>query len=512
MTATSAGTGGAGSSSSSGGCGATDGGTDGSTDTGTEACSPPGSTSPGGVLWSTSLPAPCPTFPFVEWTGCSSPAMLSWAGFEVGSTGTVYAAISGSGPGPSPEPGGQPLPKMWVGLGELDASGALLTDWDGLGSDFVQSQIETPWLSLVGADNWVINGGYSTAYGGFCMEFAVTSRGANSTDDCYGNTVVGYSDLAGDTWLDTAGLNYAGGVWHTWNPPDFHDLGKLDPSGYAQWVVTLPGGATVLGVDPESGTSRITGPVTGTDDLGCGTIAGSGVYAGEIDTCGHCTWSRAAGTAVSIVPAGGRSYLAGTFQGTLDVGCGKMTSTVAMPYAAAIDTSGACVWSRGFPAVKGLTITPLPTGEALITGGHSGSIDVGCGPVAGGGLTAKLDAAGKCVWSGPGVGLPVGLFSTGDIALSAPSTGSVRIARLDGATGSTLWSNSLAVPGSPSVSVSALDYVVAFGAGTVVELDGAGAVRFQSSTAFDQHALDPCGNVVLGALAGTTVTVTKIAP
>ncbi len=169
---------------------------------------------------------------------------------------------------------------------------------------------------------------------------------------------------------------------------------------------------------------------------------------------------------------------------------------------AKLGAAGACAWSRSLAVATGIGFSPFSNGDlAASTGILGGSLDFGCGPM-------------------PGLG-------TSDLAL----------ARLDGKTGACVWSKSFGAAGasvSGNVTVSAIDYAVTFGTVSgaavdfgggpissskyVLELDGSGAYRYQDGAAFEQHALDTCGDVHLAQSCATCasgnpgVTVTKLAP
>jgi hypothetical protein len=375
-------------------------------------------------------------------------------------------------------------------------------------------------------------------------------------------TTAGFSDVAGDTFVNYLETPDPTGPWGSRVNPTGNLLVKVGPTGAEQWLLELPASATVQTVLPATGTTYVTGNVTGTDDLGCGVIAGSGVYAGAIDTCGSCIWSRAAGTSASFAGnVDGYDYLLGNFTGTLDVGCGAMTSATSTAYAAKVDAAGTCEWSRTLPVTPS-SFEVLPTGEPLIMAPLSGAVSFGCGTVTGssGVIAAELDAMGACVWSKSFAGsFTIAPYPTGDIAVRTLFSGSfdfgcgplgsvgtedLAVGRLDGATGACLWSESFGGAGAAinlnagMMSVSALGYVVMTGSvgsggsgvdlgggslsntGFALELDGTGAYRFQSAFPFNatQVALDPCGTVLVGTTCSTCssgdpgLTVTKLAP
>jgi hypothetical protein len=239
-----------------------------------------------------------------------------------------------------------------------------------------------------------------------------------------------------------------------------------------------------------------------------------------------------------------------------------MASASATTYVAKVDSAtGACAWSRTFPATDKLTITPLSTGEPLLQGtSSSSSPNAGCGPIAGtsGTYLAKLNASGACVWSkGLGKGFTVVPFPSDDIGLAGTYQGTLDlgcgpltslgtpdlvVARLNGSTGACTWSKSFGAAGAgidpnlrfavsrslgyPVVYDSLGGSPVDFGGGPIanigffLELDGAGSFRAQG-TFYDAKyfALDPCGAPIVvracdtcGPSSNRGATVTKYAP
>jgi hypothetical protein len=420
-------------------------------------------------------------------------------------------------------------------------------------------------FSVVGDGDWVVGATYETVsfqpYNGY---FVSTSNGLSYSIDSrtyffsagYTATINGFRDLAGDTFLQYAATPPFGSLMQPWGtaPPSSSDvLVKLDTTGTEKWLIEVPAN-TGFHVDAATGSTYFVG--SGAGDVGCGPGPGAGAWAAVVDTNDVCVWIRAAGTTASFVNGAAADYLVGTFTGTLDLGCGPMTSASAVAYAAKLGPTGACVWSRAFP-VSQVSLLELPTGEPLITAPSAGSADLGCGAVAGASVMAKLDAAGACVWSrGFADTVTVSPFSAGDLVVSADYTGTIdlgcgplasvglqdlAVGRLDGATGACAWSKSFGAAGARVTgfgNATQWGYVVAWGnlggtrgvdfgggpisaTGYVAELDGTGAFRYEQP--FDGTttlvALDPCGTVLLGSLCPTCgvggafgVTVTKLAP
>jgi hypothetical protein len=263
-----------------------------------------------------------------------------------------------------------------------------------------------------------------------------------------------------------------------------------------------------------SGDVFVGGALTPGFDLGCGPIAGSGAfYVGRVDAAGQCLWSRAiAGVAtgnghlIALPPAvdGSIVLVESGFNGTLDLGCGPMTSAPSgSSFAAKLDASGACVWSKSFDVLK-LSPSLFPSGDLLLSTLFTGTIALGGGPLTSVGTedfaVARLDGStGNHVWSksfgSAGVGLCGGFFP--HCVAVADANGSVVLS--GGLTG---WVD---FGGGPLGSMAAQTYAV--------KLDGGGAFLWQHP--WPDHTfvkVDPCGAVVGAYDAGPYMTVDKLAP
>jgi hypothetical protein len=503
----------------------------------------------------------------------------------VGTTGNLYATLawmtagdpSTTFPGPLP-------PTPGVFFAALDSSGAILTGDEhnpsfppavGVHDTPLQAPMFHSDVSVVGASNYAFHAWFSQYGSNVSMSPLVPYNDAwvytHTLTEHYGTPpgffaycdLAGFRDLAGDTFLYAVTTNMASCPFPFDTAPNGAALVKLDPTNAIVWQLPVPPLAAVS-VAPDTGSTYIWSRLSGTVDLGCGAIAGSGTFAGEIDSAGTCVWSRAVGTSASIVNAGAHDYLVGTFDGSLDLGCGAMTSSASTSYVAMLDAAtGRCLWSKPFPGVS-LAFSLLPTGEPLLTGAIPGTADVGCGPLTGGSnvaYVAKLDTTGACVWSRTFAGgFDVVPFSSGDLGVAVSFTGSVdfgcgplsaagtqdlALGRLAGATGACVWSKRFGAAGAQVAfdqagTSSALGYLVAFGsvnAGAVdfgagplsstyfaLELDGSGAFRFAKavsplSEGQPLFAVDPCGSPVTVTACATCgpnsalgESVTKLAP
>jgi hypothetical protein len=348
------------------------------------------------------------------------------------------------------------------------------------------------------------------------------------------------SNAAGDLLI--AGVNGA-------------DLRRIDAANNTVYIRNLDTGTSVQA--GAAGDAYLRGAIPLGLDLGCGPVVGPGYLAARLGPTGQCVWSRAV-PAWGTFLVGAHDYLKGTFQGTIDLGCGPMTSPVAdTPYIAAVDAAGACVWSRSLGSFHA---SLLPSGDLLVTGPFAGTVDVGCGPVTSGPdasyLVARINSTGVCMWnrnlavSNPSVvvgasgNIAVGAAFGGTVDIGAgPLTSSgvtdLAVAMLDGTTGTIAWSNHL---GGAGAALSLYDFRIDDGDGVLVtgfvngtvdlgggpvagsfalRLDGVGVFRWQRPLN-GRVAYDACGATTFVALTDTcancgpfkypTFTVERIAP
>ncbi|MDI1444064.1 hypothetical protein [Polyangium sp. 6x1] len=188
-------------------------------------------------------------------------------------------------------------------------------------------------------------------------------------------------------------------------------------------------------------------------------------------------------------------YVTGTFDGTVDLGGGPVTSLVNLGrydmYLAKFDAGGHHVWSKFFQYPSGTRsssgFTRDGAGHVILTGSFQGGIDLGAGPMVSAGgndiYVGKFDGAGNLIWgrrfggTGHDFGGSVVTDAAGNIFLSGPYDGTldfgagpmtstgfrdVYLVKLD-PNGNTLWSRSYGNAGNNS------------GMGLVV--DGAGSVH-----------------------------------
>jgi hypothetical protein len=351
------------------------------------------------------------------------------------------------------------------------------------------------------------------------------------------------------------------------------NLRRIDATGATVYTAPLPVQVDSLQAGP-AGDAYLIGPRAAAD-LGCGPLSTSGDwYAARISPTGTCMWSRTLDAVDSFLPGGAHDYLTATISGRVDFGCGFVGFMPGQFSQAltAYDDTGACLWSK----VVGPPISPYPvppallaSGDPLLAGAFSGTVDVGCGPQTSptgeSMLVARLDSTGACVWSRV---LPLGAFAplaTGDVAVATSFSGTfdigtgpltaqggqdLLIAHLDGATGATLFAADFGAAGATlsggivgvdqgggmlvrgSVTPGAVD----FGSGPIsgrylLRVDGAGAFRWARSNPFTEWAYDAvCGSTTVltltddpcnhcsapctgcGPMKTPTVTVQRFAP
>jgi hypothetical protein len=217
--------------------------------------------------------------------------------------------------------------------------------------------------------------------------------------------------------------------------------------------------STTSGTDAGGGTG-VGGTDHGGTDAGGGTgvggtgVGGNGVggHGGEGGVCGDALWSKCLAnpddTYVNATALGGdRNFLVtGSFGGTLDLGGSPL---VADPYVrqiflAKLDLCGGHLWSKSFGGADqssqfATALATDPSGSILLTGGFTGQLDFGGGPLAATSspdlwediFIVKLDAQSHHVWSkafgdfGPQAGLSVVASGTGNVLFGGRFSGTI---------------------------------------------------------------------------------------
>lgn len=202
-------------------------------------------------------------------------------------------------------------------------------------------------------------------------------------------------------------------------------LAKLDPTGALVWSKRFGGAFTEwvseMVVDPAGNLVAI-GGFQSVTNVGGETLAAVGetdVLVLKLDSSGNHLFSKSFGSSdfdhgigVAVSP-GGEIALAGSFNGTIDLGGGALSSADEDAFVAMLGPTGGHLWSRrfggaGYDLAKGVGFDPA--GNVVVAGLLSNEIDLGGGPLVAEGVyevfAAKLDPAGQHLWSrrfgGPG--------------------------------------------------------------------------------------------------------------
>lgn len=201
--------------------------------------------------------------------------------------------------------------------------------------------------------------------------------------------------------------------------------------------------------------------------------------------------AEADGGAAIGLDAAGNAYVAGAFQGTIDLGGGPLTSAGESDiFLAKFDPSGEHVWSKRFgdesQTTERLIHLPLEiavddAGNVHLAGPMGGTVDFGGGPLTSVGNTdifvAKFDTDGAHLWSksfgtefgdsGEGLaidadgnvvvsGSAIGDIDMGGELLEFSGSSTLVVAKFD-SDGNHLWSRRIAGEGSVPMSAVAID-------------------------------------------------------
>ncbi|MFQ5511853.1 MAG: FlgD immunoglobulin-like domain containing protein [Candidatus Krumholzibacteriia bacterium] len=245
------------------------------------------------------------------------------------------------------------------------------------------------------------------------------SRRFGSTGDDEGRAVA--VDASGNvivTGLFEGAVDFGGGNLTSADSTDIL-VAKYAPNGVHQWSRRFGGtgvdrGLTVA-VDA-SGNVIVAGLFKGTVNFGGGNLTSAGdldIFVAKYDASGVHQWSRSFGGAdrdlqVTVaLDASGNVMVTGGFRGTVNFGGGNLTSAgIGDIFLAKYDASGVHQWSQRFgdtTADVGFGIAVDASGNAIVTGTFSGTVDFGGGNLTSAGandiFVAKYDAGGVHQWS-----------------------------------------------------------------------------------------------------------------
>jgi hypothetical protein len=116
-------------------------------------------------------------------------------------------------------------------------------------------------------------------------------------------------------------------------------VAKLGPDGACSWSVRAGGASDQYGMGvaaDSAGNVLLSGYFDGSVDLGCEPLVGAGnldLLVAKLDSAGSCVWSRRAGDAAGVqygnaiaADQAGNVLVAADVQGSVDLGCGPVTS------------------------------------------------------------------------------------------------------------------------------------------------------------------------------------------
>ncbi|MFT3765813.1 MAG: nucleotide-binding protein [Minicystis sp.] len=213
-------------------------------------------------------------------------------------------------------------------------------------------------------------------------------------------------------------IDFGGGALTSAGGNDIYVV-KLDTAGTFVWARSFGDGGNQVGnavaVD-EAYNAVITGSFSGTVDFGGGPLTSAGLgdaFVARFDSTGSHVWSARwgdakdqAGYAVAAFGAG-QVYVAGTFDGTIDLGGATYTTMGGQDgWLVALDPAGAYRWSRQIGGVNtqvGACLGVDRFGNVGLGVTLSGAADLGTGLLTSAGTSdvavAKYDPSGLPLWS-----------------------------------------------------------------------------------------------------------------
>ncbi|MFT3766091.1 MAG: hypothetical protein QM820_11335 [Minicystis sp.] len=259
--------------------------------------------------------------------------------------------------------------------------------------------------------------------GGQCVDYYVWAKRFGDSNSQWGDAVA--VDGLGNTFLagQVKGTVNFGGATLTAPAPKAITLAKFDSTGAHIWSKVFTGGQLnhTSGMTTDfTGRVLLTGTAANGSDFGGGPLTGaataSNFFVAKLDTGGNHLWSRlfssGNGKAIATSSAGEFFVLGELFSSTVDFGCGNLPSSgaAALGVAKFSGASNTCLWSKRFGGTTttsshGAGIAVDASGNTIVAGMFSGSIDFGCGGLSsatngtGSAFVAKLDPSGACVWS-----------------------------------------------------------------------------------------------------------------
>ena len=311
-------------------------------------------------------------------------------------------------------------------------------------------------------------------------------------------------------------------------------VAKYNSSGVHQWSERFGGTGVDIGLAVAVdglGNGVVTGYFEDTADFGGGPLVSAGsedIFVAKYDGGGAHQWSKRIGAASEDLGLGvaadgaGNVVVTGEFNGTVNFGGGNLVSAGYYDiFLAKYDASGAHQWSQrygsaGYETGYGLALDG--SGNVVVTGGFTGTVDLGGGNLVSAGsldmFIAKYDASGAHQWSerfggtGDEFGYALAVDGLGNVVVTGTFQGTadlgggnlvsagqsdIFVAKYD-ASGAHQWSQGFGSPG--------------FDEGDAVAVDGSGNVvvtgNYQGTMDFGGGPLVSAGSndIFLAKFAG----------
>jgi hypothetical protein len=280
------------------------------------------------------------------------------------------------------------------------------------------------------------------------------SLGGNSSDAANGVATDSSGNVVVTGYQASSTVDYGAGLLPNRGVTDIF-LAKYSPTGGYLWAKTIGGTGADSGaataVD-SAGNVFATGNIDGTSgvDFGGGALFSAGakdVFLVKYSPVGGHVWSkRFGGTgydfgAAVAVDSAGNVVVAGTFDGTIDLGGGQLTTAGDRDiFVAKFSSTGQHIWSKRFGGssadfVRGIAVSSA--GDVLLTGHFLATINFGGPSLTSAGFEdiflAKLSGSnGGHVWSqrfgsnsGPDFGYGVAVDGNGNVAMTGYFAGTV---------------------------------------------------------------------------------------
>ena len=327
--------------------------------------------------------------------------------------GTFMASVSfgGSPLTSSPDQFGSPSPDAFIAKFGPDGTYQWSKGFGGVGNDVIYAVAADSGGNVVAAGTFVgsVNFGGTTLSSRsssadmFLAKYSPTGAltwvskfGDYGTDVAYGLAIDGGDNIfMAGTFEGT--VNFGGGALTALNFSADIALAKFSPAGVHMWSKRFGGNGQDIGYSVAtnaSGNVALTGYFQGSVDFGGGTILSKGdpdSFLAVFSPTGTHLWSYGLGSANpdeglhAAMDSAGNVVVAGTFQGTENLGTGPLVSAGSWDlYVAKYSPSGAPLWSRRFGGAGDeiAYAVSVDTGGNIVASGYFRSTtDFGGGPV-----------------------------------------------------------------------------------------------------------------------------------